>query len=213
MYYAASASCYGIPSDYPTNEKSKIDPKYPYALTKYLAEEMVIHWAKVYKMPNISLRFFNAYGSRSRTTGAYGAVFGVFLAQKLANKPLTIVSDGNQTRDFIHVSDLIEAIILAAQKGKNSEIYNVGGGKEISVNSIANMISSNKVYIPKRPGEPNRSLADISKIKSELNWKPKIDIEDGVKMLIKNINQWKGAPVWTPDSIAKATKEWFDFLS
>ena len=211
--YAASASCYGIPSDYPTNEKSKIDPKYPYALTKYLAEEMVIHWAKVYKMPNISLRFFNAYGMRSRTTGAYGAVFGVFLAQKLANKPLTIVGDGNQTRDFIHVSDLVEAIILAAQRGKNSEIYNVGGGKEISVNSIADMISSNKVYIPERPGEPNRSLADISKIKSDLNWEPKIDIEDGVKMLIKNINQWKDAPVWTPDSIAKATKEWFDFLS
>ena len=75
------------------------------------------------------------------------------------------------------------------------------------------MISSNKVYIPKRPGEPNRSLADISKIKSELNWEPKIDIKVGVKMLIKNINQWKGAPVWTPDSIDKATKEWFNLLS
>ena len=210
--YSASASCYGIPSDYPTNEKSKINPKYPYALTKYLAEEMVIHWAKVYKMPNISLRFFNVYGPRSRTTGAYGAVFGVFLAQKLANKPLTIVGDGNQTRDFIHVSDLVEAIILVAQRSKNFEIYNVGGGKEISVNSIADMISSNKVYIPKRPGEPNRSLADISKIKSELNWEPKIDIKDGVKMLIENINQWKDAPVWTPDSIDKATKEWFSYL-
>jgi len=210
--YAASASCYGIPSDYPTNEKSKIDPKYPYALTKYLAEEMVIHWARVYKMPNISLRFFNAYGPRSRTTGVYGAVFGVFLAQKLANKPLTIVGDGNQTRDFIHVSDLVEAIILAAQKGKNFEIYNVGGGKEISVNSIANMISNDKVYIHKRPGEPNRSLADISKIKSELNWEPKIDIKNGVKMLIENINQWKDAPVWTPDSIDEATKEWFNYL-
>ncbi len=82
--YAASASCYGIPSDYPTNEKSKIDPKYPYALTKYLAEEMVIHWARVYKMPNISLRFFNAYGPRSRTTGVYGAVFGVFFSSEVS---------------------------------------------------------------------------------------------------------------------------------
>ena len=210
--YAASASCYGIPKDYPTNEKSKIDPKYPYALTKYLAEEAVLHWAKVYKMPSISLRFFNAYGPRSRTTGAYGAVFGVFLAQKLANKPLTIVGDGNQTRDFIYVSDLVEAIILAAEKGKNSEIYNIGGGKETSINTIAKMISDNKVYIPKRPGEPDRSLADIKKIKSELNWKPKINIEEGVKLLIKNIDQWKNAPVWTPEKIEKATKNWFKLL-
>jgi len=210
--YAASASCYGIPKDYPTNEKSKIDPKYPYALTKYLAEEAVLHWTKVYKMPSISLRFFNAYGPRSRTTGAYGAVFGVFLAQKLANKPLTIVGDGNQTRDFIYVSDLVEAIILAAEKGKNSEIYNIGGGKETSINTIAKMISDSKVYIPKRPGEPDRSLADITKIKSELNWKPKIDIEEGVKMLIKNIDQWKNAPVWTPEKIEKVTKNWFKLL-
>jgi len=210
--YAASASCYGIPKDYPTNEKSKIDPKYPYALTKYLAEEAVLHWAKVYKMPSISLRFFNAYGPRSRTTGAYGAVFGVFLAQKLANKPLTIVGDGNQTRDFIYVSDLVEAIILAAEKGKNSEIYNIGGGKETSINTVAKMISDNKVYIPKRPGEPDRSLADIKKIKSELNWKPKINIEEGVKLLIKNIDQWKNAPVWTPEKIEKATKNWFKLL-
>ena len=135
------------------------------------------------------------------------------MAQKLANKPLTIVGDGNQTRDFIYVSDLVEAIILAAERGKNSQIYNIGGGKEISINSIANMISSNKVYVPKRPGEPDRSLADISKIKFELNWEPKIAIEDGVKILIKNIDQWKNAPVWTPDSINKATKEWFNLLS
>jgi UDP-glucose 4-epimerase len=212
LIYAASASCYGIPKKYPTDENSKIDPQYPYALSKLLGEQLVIHWAKVYKMPSISLRFFNAYGPRSRTTGAYGAVFGVFLAQKLANKPLTIVGDGNQTRDFIYVSDLVEAIILAAEKGKNSEIYNIGGGKETSINTIAKMISDNKVYIPKRPGEPDRSLADIKKIKSELNWKPKINIEEGVKLLIKNIDQWKNAPVWTPEKIEKATKNWFKLL-
>ena len=114
--YAASASCYGIPKKFPTNEESLIDTKYPYALTKYLGEKLVMHWAEAYNMPNISLRFFNAYGPRSRTTGAYGAVFGVFLAQKLANKPLTIVGSGNQTRDFIHVSDLVNALILAANK-------------------------------------------------------------------------------------------------
>ena len=213
LIYAASASCYGIPDKYPTNEKSEIDPKYPYALTKFLGEQLVIHWAKVYRMPNISLRFFNAYGPRSRTTGAYGAVFGVFLAQKLAGKPLTIVGDGNQTRDFIYISDLVEAIVKAAQYGKNSEVYNVGSGQETSVNSVANIIGGNKVKIPKRPGEPDRSLADISKIKTHFNWQPKLSINEGIKVLLKNINDWKAAPVWTPETIKEETKSWFTLLS
>ena len=106
--YAASASCYGIPKVFPISENCEIMTEYPYALTKNLGEQIVTHWAKVYNIPFISLRFFNAYGQRSRTTGAYGAMFGVFLAQKLNNLPLTIVGDGNQTRDFIHVNDLIE---------------------------------------------------------------------------------------------------------
>jgi UDP-glucose 4-epimerase len=210
--YAASASCYGIPKRYPINEKSIIDPQYPYALTKFLGEQLVIHWAKVYGMPNLSLRFFNAYGPRSRTTGVYGAVFGVFLAQKLAKKPLTVVGDGKQTRDFIHVYDLVEAIVKAAQKGKRAEIYNVGNGKEISVNLIANIIGGKKVSVPKRPGEPNRSLADITKIKEQLNWRPKISIKEGVEMLLKDISNWKDAPIWTPEKIKKATKSWFQLL-
>jgi UDP-glucose 4-epimerase len=210
--YAASASCYGIPEKYPTDEKSKIDPQYPYALTKFLGEQLVMHWAKVYGMPNVSLRFFNAYGPRSRTTGAYGAVFGVFLAQKLAGKPLTIVGDGNQTRDFVHVYDVVNAIIIAAQKGKRGEIYNVGSGKEISVNLIANIIGGNKVDVPKRPGEPDRSIADITKIKTQLNWQSKISIKKGIELLLKNIDNWKDAPVWTPETIKEATKNWFKLL-
>jgi UDP-glucose 4-epimerase len=103
-------------------------------------------------------------------------------------------------------------MVLTAQKTKNCEIYNLASGKEVSVNYIANIISDNKVYIPKRPGEPDRSLADISKIKSDLNWKPKIDIDAGIKMLMKNINEWKDAPVWTPESINQATKAWFKYL-
>ena len=213
LIYAASASCYGIPTKYPTDENSKIDPKYPYALSKFLGEQLICHWFKVYKMPNVSLRFFNIYGPRSRTTGAYGAVFGVFLAQRLAKKPLTIVGDGNQTRDFTHVYDLINAIILAAKKAKPGSIYNIGSGKETTVNTIANIIKGKKVFIPKRPGEPDRSLADISKIKRELKWQPKISIEEGVAMLLQNISNWKKAPVWTPDSISKVTKEWFKLLS
>ena len=182
LIYAASASCYGVPEKYPTDEKSKIDPQYPYALTKFFGEQLVIHWAKVYHMPNISLRFFNAYGPRSRTTGAYGAVFGVFLAQKLAEKSLTIVGDGKQTRDFIHIFDLVDAMVKVAQNGKNEEVYNVASGQETSINSVADIIGGNKVKIPKRPGEPDRSLADISKIKAHFNWEPKIKIKEGDKI-------------------------------
>ncbi len=210
--YAASASCYGLPKKYPTGEKSKIDLNYPYALTKNLGEQLVLHWSKVYKMNAISLRFFNAYGPRSRTTGAYGAVFGVFLAQRLANKPLTIVGDGKQTRDFIHVFDLVKAIEKSATKGKKGEIYNIASGREISINYIAKLIGGKRVKIPKRPGEPDRSLANIDKVKNHFKWKPEISIEKGINMLLKEINAWKDAPIWTPKKISKATKIWFDYL-
>tara|TARA_B100001123_G_C15272123_1_gene1010714 strand:+ start:467 stop:1450 length:984 start_codon:yes stop_codon:yes gene_type:complete len=210
--YAASASCYGIPKKYPTDENSLVDPQYPYALTKNLGEKIVMHWANVYDMPNISLRFFNVYGPRSRTTGAYGAVFGVFLAQKLANKPLTIVGDGNQTRDFIHIYDLVDAMIGIVNKPHIKKIYNLGSGKEVSVNQIAKLIGGEKTFVPKRPGEPDRSCADISKIKKDIGWAPAISIEKGIDMLIKNIQDWKNAPVWTPEKIEKATKVWFELL-
>ena len=209
LIYAASASCYGVPEKYPTDEKSKIDPQYPYALTKFLGEQLVIHWAKVYHMPNISLRFFNAYGPRSRTTGAYGSVFSIFLAQKLAEKSLTIVGDGTQTRDFIHIFDLVDVMVKVAQNGKNGEVYNVASGQETSINSIADIIGGNKVKIPKRPGETDRSLADVSKIKAHFNWQTKIAIKEGIMMLLKNINEWKDAPVWTPETLKESTKSWF----
>ena len=209
LIYAASASCYGIPDKYPTDEKSKIDPQYPYALTKFLGEQLVIHWAKVYHMPNVSLRFFNAYGPRSRTTGAYGSVFSIFLAQKLAEKPLTIVGDGKQTRDFIHIFDLVDITIKAAENGKDGEVYNVGSGHETSINLVADIIGGNKVKIPKRPGETDRSLADVSKIKAHFNWQTKITIKEGIMMLLKNINEWKDAPVWTSETLKETTKSWF----
>ena len=210
--YAASASCYGIPKKFPTSESSEINTQYPYALTKYLGENLVMHYGNVYKMPNTSLRFFNVYGPRSRTTGAYGAVFGVFLAQKLSNKPLTIVGDGKQTRDFIHVYDLVEAILKIAKKSPKNKIYNLGSSKEITVNQIADLIGGEKIFIPKRPGEPDRSCADISKIKKDIGWEPKIDIEYGIKTLLDKIDDWKEAPVWTPEKIKIATKEWFNLL-
>ena len=212
LIYAASASCYGIPDKFPIKENAKINPMYPYAFTKWQAEELIMHWAKIYNFPAISIRFFNAYGPRSRTSGAYGAAFGVFLAQRLANKPLTIVGSGNQTRDFIHVYDLVSGIIKAALSKKAGKIYNIGSGKEVKINKIIKLIGGRKVHIPKRPGEPNRSLADISKIKKDLDWQPKIKIEEGIKNLLSKIHYWKDAPVWTPKSIKKETKIWFKLL-
>ncbi|EQA69799.1 SDR family oxidoreductase [Leptospira noguchii] len=210
--YAASSSCYGIPEVYPTPETSPIQPQYPYALTKRMGEELVIHWAQVYKFPALSLRFFNVYGPRSRTSGTYGAVFGVFLAQKLAEKPFTVVGDGKQTRDFTYVRDVVEAVFAAAQSDKVGEIYNVGSGATISVNRIVELLKGEVTYIPKRPGEPDSTFADITKIKKDLNWSPKISIETGIGELLKNINYWREAPVWTPDKIEKATSDWFKYL-
>jgi|TARA_B100001964_G_scaffold143576_1_gene158252 UDP-glucose 4-epimerase len=214
IVYLASASCYGLPEEYPTTEKAEIKPEYPYAIAKLMGEQLLMHWVKIYNLPAVSLRLFNVYGTRSRTSGTYGAVFGVFLAQKLANKPLTIVGDGNQTRDFTYVSDVVDAIICAVKSNRKGEIYNVGSGKSISVNRIVELLGSQKVtHIPKRPGEPDQSLAGIEKIKKDFSWKPKVTIEEGVKEILKNINYWKNAPVWTPSSIKRVTKEWFKSLS
>ena len=211
--YAASSSCYGIPDEYPTNERAEIRPQYPYALTKRLGEELVLHWARIYKLPALSLRFFNVYGTRSRTSGTYGAVFGVFLAQKLANQPLTVVGSGEQTRDFTYVTDVVSALITAAQSQKKAEIYNVGSGKTISVNRLVELLGGDIVHIPKRPGEPDCTYADIQKIQNELNWKPKVEIEEGVARVVENIEYWRNAPVWTPKTISSATEDWFKYLS
>lgn len=210
--YLASSTCYGIPKKYPTNEKEKINVKYPYALTKNIGEQLVTHWANVYKLKAITLRLFNVYGTKSRTSGTYGAVFGVFLSQKLKNFPLTVVGNGKQLRDFTYVSDIIDAILLAAKSQRNNEVYNIASGKPKSVNHIVKLLNHKKINIKKRPGEPDITWADISKAKKELKWKPKISFEKGVKILLKNINYWKSAPVWTKSKINKATKSWFKYL-
>ncbi len=211
--YTASSSCYGIPNRYPTKETAGINPQYPYALTKRIGEELVLHFSKVYGLNASSLRFFNVYGPRARTSGTYGAVFGVFLAQKIAKKPFTIVGNGKQTRDFTFVSDIIEAILKVAKK-KNliGEIFNVGSGKTVSVNRIAHLLNGKKVNIPKRPGEPDVTFACIKKIKSKTGWKPKISIEKGIQIMLQHINDWKHAPIWTPNKISKQTKKWFYYL-
>ena len=203
-----------IPPDrFPTNEEAKIRPMYPYAFTKWQAEELIMHWVKIYNFPAISLRFFNCYGPRSRTSGVYGAVFGVFLAQKLAKKPLTIVGNGEQTRDFTFVTDIAQAIVTAAKSDRTGQIYNVGSGATVSVNNLVKLLGGDKVNIPKRPGEPDRTWADITKAKNLLNWQPKVSLEEGVGILLDNIDYWREAPVWDEKSIAQATEKWFEYLS
>ena len=210
--YAASSSCYGIPDKYPTSEAAEISPQYPYALTKRLGEELVMHWAQLYNLPAIALRLFNVYGPRSRTSGTYGAVLGVFLAQKLANKPFTVVGDGTQTRDFTYVTDVANAFLTAAQSSVCEEIFNVGSGETVSVNRLVELLGGEVTYIPKRPGEPDCTFADITKIRRELKWQPKVDIKQGVDNVLANIDYWKSAPVWTPATIATATEDWFKYL-
>ena len=184
--YAASSSCYGTPKKFPTSEKSKIDLKHPYAVTKFMGEELVMKYASIYNMPNISFRFFNVYGPRLNTSGQYSAVMGNFLEQNKKNKPLTVVGDGKQTRDFIHVYDLVNAFLKTIKSRTVNEIFNLGSGKKTSINAIAKIFGGTKKFIPKRPGEPKNSLADISKIKKKINWKPKISIEKGIKNLLNS---------------------------
>ena len=212
LIYSASSSCYGIPDLLPTPEIAEIRPQYPYALTKFLGEQIVLHWNSVYNVPSISTRFFNVYGPRSRTSGTYGAVFGVFLAQKLNKKPFTVVGDGTQTRDFTYVTDVVSALISASVSQLNGEVFNIGSDNTYSVNSLVDLLKGEVVYIPKRPGEPDCTWADISKAKNLLNWKPKVSLESGVNSLIDNIDYWAQAPVWDPDSISVATKKWFEYL-
>lgn len=212
LIYSASSTCYGLAEIFPTPETAKIKPEYPYALTKHLGEKIAFHWHKVYKLPVVSLRLFNVYGPRSRTSGTYGAMFGVFLAQKLAGRPYTIVGDGSQRRDFIFVKDAVRAFLAAAESGVDGEAFNVGSGNAHSVNDVVKILGGQVTYISKRPGEPDCTFGDISKIKKTLGWQPKISLKEGVGILLENIDYWREAPVWTPESIARATREWFQLL-
>jgi UDP-glucose 4-epimerase len=212
LVYAASSSCYGIPDVYPTPETAELRPQYPYALTKLIGEQYVIHWARVYGLPCVSLRLFNVYGPRSRTSGTYGAVFGVFLAQKLSERPFTVVGDGTQTRDFTFVSDVADAFIAAAQSDVAGEVMNVGSGKTYSVLRLIELLGGDKVHIPKRPGEPDCTFADTRKIERLLGWHPRVTFEEGVATMLRHIDYWREAPVWTADSIKHATADWFKYL-
>jgi len=211
VVYAASSSCYGM-ADVPTDEKSRIDLQYPYALTKYLGEMAVFHWGQTYRMHVNSICIFNAYGPRVRTTGAYGAVFGVFLKQRLEGKPLTIVGDGEQQRDFVYVTDVVDAFIRASETSHSGHRFNIGAGKPQKIMDLARLIGGEKVFMPERPGEPKITFANIEKAKLLLKWSPKVQFEEGVNLMLADIDSWKNAPLWDPHSIAQATKSWFKYL-
>lgn len=214
IIYAASSSCYGIPQKFPTNENSNIDTRYPYSFTKYIAEQSILHWSKVYNIKAVSLRLFNVYGPRVRTVGHYGAVFGVFLAQLANNYPLTIVGNGNQKRDFTYVTDVVKAFLLAARSNfVNYQIFNIGCGKPISIKKLVKILNPKKIkYLAKRPGEPRMTFACIKRAKKKLKWSPKISFEQGLMMMLKELKNWKKAPLWTEKKILVATKEWFKFI-
>lgn len=210
--YAASSSCYGLAS-VPTTESHVIAPEYPYALSKYQGEQAAFHWHRIYKLPVNSIRIFNAYGTRSRTSGAYGAVFGVFLRQKLAGAPFTVVGDGRQSRDFLYVTDVARAFVAAAETPLVGRTWNLGAGNPQSVNRLVELLGGDKVHIPRRPGEPECTMADITQIATDLGWAPQVSFEQGVGTILENIDYWRNAPLWNPESIATATKTWFEFLT
>ena len=163
-------------------------------------------------MPTNSIRIFNAYGTRVKTSGAYGAVFGVFLKQKIEKKPFTLVGDGSQKRDFVYVSDVAKAFYNVALKGKLGEIYNCGANNPQSIKYLIELLNGEIVKLPKRPGEPDITWADTTKIYKHTGWKPSISFEEGVNKMIDQIDYWKDAPLWDQKSIKRATNDWFKFL-
>jgi UDP-glucose 4-epimerase len=212
IVYAASSSCYGEAPQTPTSEDHLIDCCYPYALTKYLGEELVLHWSKVYGIEACSLRLFNVYGPRARTAGTYGAVLGVFLAQKFNQVPLTIVGDGTQKRDFIYVTDVARAFTCALNVGSAQGVFNVALGIPRSIIELSTMISNEIVHIPKRPGEPEITWGNPAKFQRNFDWKPTITLEEGVELCLSDLSWIQQAPVWTPEKIELATSAWFKYL-
>ena len=211
LIFAASSSCYGLAAT-PTDESHPIAPQYPYALSKYQGEQAVFRWQRIYGLSACSVCIFNAYGPRVRTTGAYGAVFGVFLRQKLAGAPFTVVGDGTQRRDFVYVTDVAEGFLAAAESSADGERFNLGAGNPQSINRLVELLGGDVVYVPKRPGEPDCTWADIGKITRMTGWEPKVSFERGVQNMMADIELWRDAPLWDPSSIAKATETWFRFL-
>ena len=185
--YTSSSSVYGDQKKLPLKENMVPKPKSPYALQKFIGEEYCRLFYELYGLSSVSLRYFNVYGPRMPFEGAYALVIGIFLRQKKANEPLTIYGDGEQTRDFTHVKDIVSANILAAQSDKvgRGEVINIGSGKNCSINTIAKLIGGKTVMRPVRPGDARHTLADNARAKKLIGWRPEVDIKDGIEELKK----------------------------
>ena len=185
--FSASSSCYGNPEKYPTPESSQIISMNPYSIQKYAAEQFVLTMGERFDIPVLSLRYFNVYGPRSfnenNSQNAYSSVIGIFHNQFCKGLSLSVTGDGEQSRDFVHVYDVVDANIKSALSDINGEVFNVGNGIDYKVIDIAKMFSDNFHYIPKREGEAEITLADISKIKNQLGWLPKYKLKEGLETL------------------------------
>jgi nucleoside-diphosphate-sugar epimerase len=179
--YSASSSVYGDQEILPLHEEMKAIPKSPYGLQKYIGELKCKMFSEVYGLPTVSLRYFNVYGPKFDPEGAYALVIGVFLKQKKEGKPLIITGDGEQTRDFTHVRDVVRANILAMQSDSvgKGEVINIGAGNNITINKLAELIGGDVEHISSRL-EPKHTLADIALAKKLLNWEPEVNIEEGI---------------------------------
>src|SRR6185437_389322 len=184
VIYAASSSAYGDQETLPLSEDLPAQPKSPYGLQKYVGELSCRLWSEVYRLPTVSLRYFNVYGPMFDPDGDYALVIGKFLKLKMQGKPLTITGDGTQTRDFTHVSDVVRANLLAAESPNvgRGEVINIGAGRRVSINELGDMIGGPRTYIEARL-EPHDTLANNRRAKQLLGWEPEIELEDGIAEL------------------------------
>lgn len=184
VVYSSTSSGYGM-NESPNVETQLDDCLNPYSVSKVNGEKLCKMYTRLYGLPTISFRYFNVYGERQPLRGQYAPVIGIFLRQRAAGESLTIVSDGNQRRDFTYVGDVVNANILAATKEVDSEafgeLYNVGTGTNHSINQIARMVDHPSVHIPPRPGEARTSLANNQKLRKTFGWEPTVKVEDWIK--------------------------------
>jgi nucleoside-diphosphate-sugar epimerase len=186
--YASSSSVYGQQETLPMKEEMTCRPLNPYALHKYVGELYCRIFFEIYGLKTVCLRYFNVYGPRAPREGAYVPVIGIFLRQKSKGEPLTITGDGEQTRDFTFISDVVRANILAMELEKvgRGEAINVGAGSNHSINEVARLVGGEVVHIAPRPGEMRHTLADITRARELLGWEPRVNLEEGIKSLISN---------------------------